>query len=114
LIVGFCEQICSCSIAFFTLKFFGFDLLNAITGLEWILVVQICFLLYSAISFIPTPGNSGAADLSFFWLFSAGLSGGFAFPAMMTWRILSYYSFIIIGFIFAKSKKYSDRKKQSV
>ncbi len=113
LIIGFLEQICSCSIAFFTLKFFGFDLTGAIFGLEWLLVVQICFLLYSAVSFIPTPGNSGAADLSFFWLFSVGLNAGFAFPAMMTWRILSYYSFIIIGFIFAKSKKYSDRKKQS-
>ncbi len=113
LMIGFCEQLSCCSIAFFTLKFFGFNLVNATTGLEWLLVVQICLLLYSAVSFIPTPGNSGAADLSFFWLFSTGLNAGFAFPAMMTWRVLSFYSFIIIGFAFAKAKKRSDQRKEA-
>ena len=68
----------------------------------------------SAISFIPTPGNSGAADLSFFLLFEAVLVSGLAFPAMVVWRLFSFYSTIIIGFLFATFKKKSDLKKQKL
>ena len=79
---------------------------------EWLMVAQVCFILNAAISFTPTPGNSGAADLSFFSFFERGLAKGLAFPAMITWRLLVFYSFIIIGFIFASVKKKSDRKKE--
>jgi uncharacterized protein (TIRG00374 family) len=111
LLIGFCEEFAVCSLAYFTLKFYGFNWVTVPGWMEWILVTQVCVTLYSAISFIPTPGNSGAADLSFFWLFSTGLAAGFAFPAMMTWRVLSYYSFILVGFAFAKIKKKRDKKR---
>ena len=75
-------------------------------------VIQLCIMLYAAISFIPTPGNSGAADLSFFNLFKQGLPAGFAFPAMAVWRFFSFYSAIIIGFVFANVKKRNDKKRQ--
>jgi len=45
-------------------------------------------------------------------LFEAGLMTGLAFPAMTTWRILAFYGFIIVGFIFAYTKKKSDLKKK--
>ena len=78
--------------------------------LEWVQILHLCFVLYASISFVPTPGNSGAADLSFFLLFSVGFSGaGIAFPAMMTWRLLSFYSFIIIGFIYTNAKKHKEK-----
>ncbi len=104
-LLSFAEQLALCSIAYFSLKFFGFDW-PARNITEWIQVLSLCFILYSAISFIPTPGNSGAADLSFYLLFDTGLMigttkiGALAFPAMITWRILSFYSFVIIGFIY--------------
>lgn len=112
LILGFGEHLALCSIAYFTLRFFSFDMPEVGGFMEWLQIVQICMILYSAISFIPTPGNSGAADLSFYLLFTWGItySGG-AFTAMLVWRILSFYSFIIIGFIFTKSKKSAERKK---
>lgn len=99
------EQLALCSIAYFTLRSFGFDW-EAHNIREWAQVVQLCMILYAAISFIPTPGNAGAADLSFYLLFDTGLMigankiGGLAFPSMMIWRLLSFYSFIIIGFVF--------------
>lgn len=108
-------EICAlCSIAYFSLRFFGYDNPEENGMTEWLQIVQICMVLYSAISFIPTPGNSGAADLSFYWLFKSGLAAsiGLAFPAMITWRLLSYYSFIIIGFAFTKLKRKSDRRKE--
>lgn len=117
-LMSFCEHLSLCSIAYFTLKFFGFNW-DANGVLEWLQVVQLCFILYAAISFIPTPGNSGAADLSFYLLFDTGLGivanggtaySGLAFPAMIIWRLLSFYSFIIIGFFYNLIRKKKKKK----
>ena len=111
-IVSLCEWLALCSIAYFTLKFFGYDIEGVYGLLEWGQIILLCLILYAAISFIPTPGNSGAADLSFFLLFETGLFAGLAFPAMVIWRSLSFYSFIVIGFVFAVLKKKADHKRQ--
>ena len=50
----------------------------------------------SAVYFVPTPGNSGAAEGTFFVVFSA-LSSGYVFWAMLIWRFFSYYVYIILG-----------------
>ena len=59
-----------------------------------------CFLLTiaveAAVYFIPTPGNSGAAEGTFYIVFSA-LSTGYVFWAMLFWRLYSYYIYIIMG-----------------
>ena len=112
IILSFLENVASVSIAFFVLKGFGltFDGLSFVS--EWVIVCSICFILFASITFIPTPGNSGAADLSFFILFESVLYAGLAFPAMLIWRLFHFYSTIIIGFIFATLKKKSDNKKE--
>lgn len=111
--LSFLEQFSNSSIAYFTLKFFGFNIAGVGGVMEWLIVMQFCFILYASISFIPTPGNSGAADLSFYLLFDKPLAVGFAFPAMVVWRFLSFYSYILIGFIFTTLKKKSDAKKNT-
>ena len=50
----------------------------------------------SAVYFVPTPGNAGAAEGTFFVVFSA-LSSGYVFWAMLIWRFFSYYIYIIMG-----------------
>ncbi|MBQ0098920.1 MAG: flippase-like domain-containing protein, partial [Firmicutes bacterium] len=116
ILLSFCEQLANASIAYFVLRFFGFDLPEG-GFIEWLMVVQLCFILYSAVSFIPTPGNSGAADISFNTLFAAGMTvgsrpiSGLAFPALIVWRILSFYSFIIIGFIFIRKRNRREKLK---
>ena len=50
----------------------------------------------STVYFIPTPGNAGAAEGTFFVVFSA-LSSGYVFWAMLVWRFFSYYIYIIMG-----------------
>lgn len=104
------EALALASISYFTIRFFGWD--DPLHGgfVEWVLVLQVCFILYSAISFIPTPGNSGGAELSFSVVF-ASVGTGLVFPAMMTWRILSFYAFIIIGFIFLSRKKRIEKRQ---
>lgn len=109
------ESLALCSIAYFTLRFFGFDNPNAWSIWEWSQIVCVCLVLYAAVSFIPTPGNLGAADLSFYWLFKIGLVSvaGLAFPAMVVWRVMSFYSFIIIGIVFTTLKRKADRKRKT-
>jgi len=112
-VLSLCEALALTSISYFTLRFFGWD--SPVHGgfVEWVLVLQLCFILYSSISFIPTPGNSGGAELSFSLVFSSTLSAGLVFPAMMTWRILSFYSFIIIGFLFLSTKKRAEKRQRA-
>lgn len=50
----------------------------------------------SAVYFVPTPGNAGAAEGTFYVVFSA-LSSGYVFWAMLVWRFFSYYVYIIMG-----------------
>jgi uncharacterized protein (TIRG00374 family) len=109
-IISFFEQLALISTAYFALKTFGFDLPE--NGFhEWVMICQLSFILLAAVSFIPTPGNSGAADLSFYALFSACITtAGMAFTSMLLWRFLCFYSFIILGFVFASLKKKSDAK----
>ena len=109
---SFLENLASGSIAFFVLKGFGLNLVGLSFLTEWIIVCSISFILFASITFIPTPGNSGAADLSFFILFERALFAGLAFPAMLVWRLFHFYSTIIIGFTFATLKKKSDLKKE--
>ena len=72
-----------------------------------------CLITYSAISFIPTPGSSGAAEASFYLVFSI-LSGGFLFMGMLLWRFVSFYSIMLIGIVvvFAGYSKNGRQKVQ--
>lgn len=94
---AFGAQLAMFSIAYFTLKTFGYDLQNVNGFREWLDLSQIVCILYAAVSFIPTPGNAGASEISFYFIFSNNLAGGLGFTAMLIWRILCYYMYIIIG-----------------
>ena len=78
-------------IPFFVLTAFGGDV-NFWSCLGTTIAVM------SAVYFIPTPGNAGAAEGTFFVVFSA-LSSGYIFWAMLVWRFFSYYIYIIIGLV---------------
>lgn len=114
LLFSFFEHISNTSIAFFTLMAFNFTVEGMGGGMQYLQILQLCFILSMAVSFIPTPGNAGAADLSFYVLFESGLKAGFAFPAMAIWRGLNFYSYIVIGFLFATFKKRADRKREAL
>ena len=66
----------------------------------------------SAVYFIPTPGNSGAAEGTFFIVFSA-LSSGYVFWAMLVWRFFSYYIYILMGPIIY-SRMHFEKKKEKL
>ena len=77
------------SIPFFVISAFG-------GGISYLAATMTTISIMAAISFVPTPGNAGAAEGSFYLVFSA-LSSGYTFWAMITWRFFSYYLFIALG-----------------
>lgn len=79
------------SLPYFVISFFGGEL-------PYIQVVAVCAFIYAAISVILTPGNSGAAEGSFYALFSP-LGTTRLFWAMLVWRFACYYYFIIMGLL---------------
>ena len=51
-----------------------------------------------SVTIVPTPGNSGAME-SAFMMALVNISEGVLFWTAFSWRFLSYYSYIIIGFV---------------
>ena len=82
-------QLAMCSMPFFAVRTFDGEL-------NYFDALFMCVFIQAAISLIPTPGNSGAAEGSFYIVFSSLGTAG-TFWAMLIWRFLCYYSFIVIG-----------------
>lgn len=89
LLLALIFNILMASIPFFVLTAFGGQM-------DYLTCLVLTIAVMSAVYFVPTPGNSGAAEGTFFVVFSA-LSTGYVFWAMLFWRLFSYYIFIILG-----------------
>ena len=89
LILAILFQVLIASIPYFVLLAFGGEI-------GYFECLSTTLAVMSAICFIPTPGNAGAAEGTFFVVFSA-LADGYVFWAMLVWRFFSYYVYIIMG-----------------
>ena len=96
-------QVAILSIPFFVLRAFG-----GTNG--WLSVFSLVVYIYAAITVIPTPGNSGAAEGSFYAVF-ASLTGGNLFWAVLIWRLLCYYSWLILGLVLLGLRSLHIKKK---
>ena len=94
-------QICNNMLPFFVLKAFGGEI-------DFFTCFVTTMAISSAIYFVPTPGNAGAAEGSFFFVFS-GLTSGYVFWAMLFWRFFSYYSYILMGVVIYTLIAYEKR-----
>ncbi|MDL2235392.1 flippase-like domain-containing protein [Christensenellaceae bacterium OttesenSCG-928-L17] len=63
-------------------------------------VVLLQGLLYMAVSFIPLPGASIASEGGFYLVFGQLLRAGAIVPAVVLWRLITYYSALLIGGVF--------------
>jgi uncharacterized protein (TIRG00374 family) len=82
-------QLAMCSMPFFVLRVFGGEV-------GYISAFCTCVFIYLCITFIPTPGNSGVAEGSFYAFFSA-FGQEHLFWVMLVWRFFCYYMFILTG-----------------
>ncbi len=87
MVIGLLYQIALCSTPFFVLRAFG-------APASYFDVLTLTVYIYAAIAYIPTPGNAGAAEGTFYSIFS-GLKH--AFWGMTIWRFLTYYLFLLLG-----------------
>lgn len=62
-------------------------------------LLTIQLMLYIAVSVTPIPGDSGAQEGGFYLFFGAFFPQTIIFAALLVWRLLTYYLYIIIGFV---------------
>jgi len=91
LLLGIVAQGALCSMPFFVLQTFG-------SNLSFTEVFCSCVFIYLGITFVPTPGNAGAAEGSFYAIFAV-LGQNYIFWAMLIWRFFCYYAFIAQGLV---------------
>ena len=100
-------QLALCSIPYFILHGYG----GKTTYFD---VLTMTLYIYAAITIIPTPGNSGVAEASFYLVFSILNTAG-VFWAMLVWRFGTYYIFIIIGLaIFGYNAAMSKKERKEL
>lgn len=92
------------SIPYFVLRFFSVDA----SYIE--VFFQVTFITAS-MTVIPTPGNSGAAEVSFYLVFSS-LAGNALFWAIAMWRVLCYYSWLATGLVYIMAKAFRKEKPE--
>ena len=75
------------------LVLFGFSLQNH----SYLQVLTVQFLLYITASFTPLPGASGAQEGGFYLFFRSFFPDSVIFAALLVWRFITYYLFILVG-----------------
>lgn len=102
----------------YCIPFFIFCTFNGFDGGYWFYIMSTCVVIDLAASFIPLPGGTGMAELSFSALFTSLFLDGRLFWAMLLWRLLTYYGYIFQGLFvllydyFIGNKKYEWQKRK--
>ena len=81
------------SVPFFVMKSLGVE------GVTYWHTLVLCLYVNYAAGFAPTPGGSGLAEVSFYAIFDAFVTGGMLFWSVLIWRIAVFYVPVFIGFI---------------
>jgi len=87
-------------------------------GVSVITVFAMSFLCMFATSYIPIPGGSGMAEISFAAIFSTLFEPDVTFWGLIIWRIFTYYLVIVVGFVFTLIDpllmKRAEKRKMSI
>lgn len=84
------------SIAYFIYLAFNFPVVPFDIN-TWLQIASMAVICDLAVSFVPLPGGSAAAEVSFVALFSGLFAEGTVFWALLFWRALTYYIYIVQG-----------------
>ena len=97
-------HIARCSLPFFILRTFGAET-------DYLYSLVATYYIFSAIKIIPTPGGAGAAEASFYLIFSELPDPGLIFWAMLVWRFFSDYIFLIGGIVLSSWEYYLEKRR---
>ncbi|HNW85851.1 MAG TPA: lysylphosphatidylglycerol synthase transmembrane domain-containing protein [Candidatus Limiplasma sp.] len=89
-----CQLTCYFVVPFCIYRSFG------LSGESVLRLLAATTFVYFASMFVPVPGASGGAEGSFFLFFSPFFPAGTIAPAILLWRLFTYYGAIIVGVIF--------------
>ena len=64
-----------------------------------LLVLSAVAIVALVSSFVPLPGGSGGAEGAFYLFFGLFFAGQDLIPALLLWRLITYYSAILIGVV---------------
>ena len=103
--LSFLYQLAMSSIPFFVLLAFN-------GSAPYFETLAMTVLVYCVSTIVPTPGNSGAMEGSFYIIFSA-LDPTGLFWAMLVWRFICYYAFIVIGILIYAFHAAAGRKAEN-
>lgn len=86
----------------------------SLTSHSYLQILTVQFLLYITASFTPLPGASGAQEGGFYLFFRSFFHDSTIFAALLIWRFVTYYLFIIVGFFAVLiDQTFSIRKKRA-
>ena len=85
-----------CRIALCSIPYFVLLSLGCRTG--YLDTLALTVYIYAAVTLIPTPGNSGVSEGAFYLVFS-GIGSSGVFWAMLLWRLVCYYSLLLLGLL---------------
>ena len=74
-------------------------------GVTVVRMIAATTFVYFASMFVPVPGASGGAEGSFYLFFAPFFPAGAIAPAMLVWRLITYYGAIVVGVIFTAMDK---------
>ena len=96
-------QLANAIVPYFVLVACGVENASAID------IITLSFYVYATVTYIPTPGSTGAAEGAFYIVFNQ-LSEGVLFWGTMIWRFFTYYSFILLGMLVTAITTMRDKK----
>lgn len=94
--------------------YFIYKTFNPFGTVSAVQIIAMSFLCTFATTLFIVPGGSGAAEISYVAMFSGLFSEGTTFWALMFWRILTYYFYIIVGFLLTVLEPFFKRNKVRV
>lgn len=83
-----------------SIPYFIYAAFNGVDPSMWWPIVSKLIMLEFAVSFVPLPGGAGAAEFSFVAMFKVLFpQEGAFFWALLIWRFIVYYAFILQGIL---------------
>ena len=83
----------------YSIIFFVYKAFNGAGGAEmWFQILGVSVIIDLAAGFTPLPGGTGMSELAFTGLFS-DIGGNEIVWAMLIWRLISYYGYVIQGIL---------------
>ena len=89
--LSFLNMLCQFSVTYFIYRAMGLQ------GSGYVAITTMQIFHYLAVSFVPTPGATGASEGGYYLFFGSFIPSDYMFVCMLLWRFLTYYFLLFLG-----------------